>query len=36
VEDLLRKIEDYSFSMRADSVMTPAEKSVGQSIDFKG
>ncbi len=36
VEDLLRKIEDYNFSLRADSVMTPYEKSIGQSIDFKG
>ncbi len=36
VEELLRKIDDYNFSLRADSVMTPAEKSVGQSIDFKG
>ncbi len=36
VEDLLRKIEDYNFSLRADSVMTPYEKTVGQSIDFKG
>ena len=36
VEDLIRKIEDYNFSMRADSVQTPYEKSIGQTIDFKG
>jgi hypothetical protein len=36
IEDLIRKIDDYNFSMRADSVQTPAEKMVGQSIDFKG
>ncbi len=36
VEELLRKIEDYNFSLRADSIRTPAEMTVGQSIDFKG
>ncbi len=36
IEELMRKIDDYSFSMRADSVRTPYEMSVGQSIDFKG
>ena len=36
VEELLRKIEDYNFSLRADSAVTPQEKLVGQSIDFKG
>ncbi len=36
VEELLKKIDDYNFSMRADSVQTPYEKSIGQTIDFKG
>ena len=36
VEELVKKIEDYNFSMRANSVQTPYEKSIGQSIDFKG
>ena len=36
VEELTKKIEDYNFSMRANSVQTPYEKSIGQSIDFKG
>ncbi|MBE5825923.1 MAG: hypothetical protein E7307_04725 [Butyrivibrio sp.] len=36
VEELLKKIDDYNFSMRADSVQTPYEKTIGQSIDFKG
>jgi hypothetical protein len=36
VEELLRKIDDYNFSLRADSVQTPYEKTIGQSIDFKG
>ncbi|MCR5671276.1 MAG: DUF6033 family protein [Butyrivibrio sp.] len=36
VEELLRKIEEYEFGQRADSVRTPYEQSVGQNIDFKG
>lgn len=36
VEELIKKIENYNFSLRADSVQTPYEKSIGQSIDFKG
>ena len=36
IEELMRKIDDYNFSMRADSIRTPYEMSVGQSIDFKG
>jgi hypothetical protein len=36
VEELFKKIDDYNFSLRADSVQTPAEKMVGQNIDFKG
>ena len=30
------QLENYNFSLRADSVQTPYEKSIGQSIDFKG
>ena len=36
IEDLIKKIDDYNFGLRADSVMTPYEQSIGQSIDFKG
>ena len=36
VEELLRKIDDYNFSLRADSIRTPYEQGLGQSIDFKG
>ncbi len=36
VEELFRKIDDYNFSIRADQVQTPQEKTIGQSIDFKG
>ena len=36
IEDLMRKIDDYNFNQRADSIQTPYEKSIGQSIDFKG
>jgi hypothetical protein len=36
VEELFKKIDDYNFSMRADSVRTPYEKNIGQTIDFKG
>ena len=33
-DELLRKIEDYSQTEKADSVFTDAERTVGQSIDF--
>ena len=36
VEELLKKIDNYTFSMRANSVQTPYEKTIGQTIDFKG
>lgn len=36
VEELLRKVEDYNFSYRADTIKTQAEKYVGTVIDFKG
>ncbi len=36
IEELQSKIEAYNFNMRANSVQTPQEKMVGQTIDFKG
>ena len=36
VEELIKKIDDYNFNMRADTVQTPYEKTIGQTIDFKG
>ena len=36
VDELLRKVEEYNFSFRADMVKTQAEKYVGTVIDFKG
>lgn len=36
MEELLRKVEDYNFSYRADTIKTQAEKYVGTVIDFKG
>ncbi|RKM55943.1 hypothetical protein D6855_15570 [Butyrivibrio sp. CB08] len=36
IEELFKKIDDFNFSVRADSIRTPEEMSVGQSIDFKG
>lgn len=36
VDELVRKVEDYQFAKRSDSVMTQAERMVGQSIDFRG
>lgn len=36
IEELQSKIEAYNFNLRADSVKTPQEMMVGQSIDFKG
>lgn len=36
MEDLIRKIENVSYSSMSDSVMTDAEKALGGSIDFKG
>lgn len=34
LEELLRKIEDYAQLQRSDSVVTDAEKKLGQNIDF--
>lgn len=36
IEDLMKKIEDYSFAKRADSIMTPQEQALGGTIDFRG
>ncbi len=36
MEDLIRKIENVSYSSMSDSVMTDEEKALGGSIDFKG
>ncbi len=36
IEELFRKIDDFNFSVRADSIQTPEEKTIGQTIDFKG
>ncbi|MCM1307490.1 MAG: DUF6033 family protein [Butyrivibrio sp.] len=33
-EELLKKIQDYQFGMRSDSVQTEEEKQVGQSVDY--
>ncbi len=36
IEELMRKVEAHTFEERSNSVMTDAEKMVGQSIDFRG
>ena len=36
IEELTKKLEDYAFNERSDSVQTESEKLVGQHIDFKG
>lgn len=36
IEELIKKINDYTFSMKCDSVQTEAELQVGQHIDFRG
>lgn len=33
-EELLKKIQDYMYNAKSDSVMTEEEKQVGQSIDY--
>lgn len=35
-ESLIKKIEEYNFNERSNSVQTEAEKQIGQNIDFKG
>lgn len=36
IEELMAKIEDYTFAERSNSVQTESEKQVGQNIDFRG
>lgn len=36
IEELVKKIEEYNYSYRADTVKTDAEKYLGTVIDFKG
>ena len=36
IEELIKKINDYTFSMKSDNVQTEAELQVGQQIDFRG
>lgn len=36
IEELMRKISDYTFTELSDSVMTESETYVGQTIDWKG
>ncbi len=36
IEEPMSKIDNYNFTMRANSVQAPEEKLVGQSIDFRG
>lgn len=36
IEELMKKISDYSFDERSDSVQTDTEKMIGQHVDFRG
>lgn len=36
IEELIRKIEEYQFNERSNSVQTEGEMQLGQNIDFKG
>lgn len=36
MEELMQKIQDYTFAERSDNVQTETEKQIGQTIDFKG
>lgn len=36
IEELLQKIQDYSFAQRSDNIQTEEEKLIGQHINFKG
>lgn len=36
IEELMDKINDYTFAEKSDNAMTDYEKMLGQSIDFKG
>ena len=35
MDELMKKIEEYTFSDRSDSVQTESEKMMGQHVDFK-
>ncbi len=36
IEELMKKIEDYSFAQKSDNVQTAQEKMIGQRVDFRG
>lgn len=36
IEELMNKINDYTFAEKSDNTLTDYEKMLGQSIDFKG
>jgi hypothetical protein len=36
IEELIKKINDYTMTERSDSVQTDYEKTIGQNIDIKG
>ena len=36
VEELMKKISEYTYNAKSDSIQTSEEKQVGQSIDFRG
>lgn len=36
IEELMRKINDYTFNMKSDSIQTEEELQVGQHIDYRG
>lgn len=36
VEELMKKVSDYTYTYKSDSIKTPEEMQVGQSIDFRG
>ena len=35
IEDLMSKIDDWTFAFKSNNVQTPAERTLGQSIDFR-
>lgn len=36
IEELMKKIEDYSYAQKSDNVQTSQEKMIGQHVDFRG
>lgn len=36
IEELMKKIEEFSFNEKSNSVLTESEMSIGQNIDFRG